>query len=132
MISKELLSEVFEENVISIDYTIDNNLTFTSYDNMWSGEYTKHVINIYELAHKCKEWAYKLGYNLISGMADTAYDGDSCIPEYSMVCIVNLRCGHHSYNSKFDKEDWSLDYEFGADTEPYAIFKACQLVLENK
>jgi hypothetical protein len=109
MISKELLSEVFKENVISIDGTIGNNLTFTSFDNMWSGEYTKHVINIHELAHKCKEWALSKNVSIESGLPYKT----------------------RATSAVFDSNEGFLE-GFEAETEPMAIFQACQWILEQK
>lgn len=104
--SKELLSEVFGENVTKIGNTVGNNLTFETFDNMFSGEFSNHVINIYELAHLCKEWASE--YLLSSYM-----DGGKIWWCYS---------NHINYSH----------LNIDADTEPEAIFKACQWIFDNK
>ena len=65
MITKELLSNVYDENVTSIDYITNNIVTFTSFDNMWSGDHRKYVVNIHEIAHECKKWAYSNGYEIL-------------------------------------------------------------------
>ncbi len=108
MISKELLSKVL-------------NFPFTSITNIQSGNnliaYTTYelpthkykFINIYELAYMCKEWAYKQDW------------------EY----IINT---HKTINGKlyrvwFEKD---TETEFFADTEPEAIFKACEWILTQK
>jgi len=64
----------------------------------------KTGINIYELAHKCKEWAKNHGYLLYS------------VPD---LCIVKT---------------FNLEYcvDFGLDTEIESIFRACQWILDNK
>ena len=65
-------------------------------------------INIYELAHKCKEWAALRQWNLQSAiymLDSTAY------------CEL---------------ADSSFKEVFQAETEPAAIFKACQWILDNK
>jgi len=56
--SKELLSEVLGYKVKDIVLSTENNLCFFSCN-------VEHRINIYELAHKCKEWAFNKGYELI-------------------------------------------------------------------
>lgn len=69
-------------------------------------------INIHEFAHKCKEWAWeKHRYKLKSGI----YIGSKTdITESEYVCT---------------------DYEEiveTANTEPQAVFQACQWILDNK
>ena len=57
MISKELLSEVLGHDDICNERIIQNKLLYMcKNDGMIDYEYE---YNIYELAHKCKEWAYK-------------------------------------------------------------------------
>lgn len=64
-------------------------------------------INIYELAHKCKEWANNKEFHL-----------------WSMQNECQLETFKSSHN---------LDIEhFMADTEPEAIFKACEWILKDK
>lgn len=81
MISKELLSEILHENRVTIkNLCISNNIliyvSFCSPNELNGTNYNEHLlndyhclkadiyqeINIYELAHKCKEWAIKKGY----------------------------------------------------------------------
>jgi hypothetical protein len=66
IISKELLSEVLGEKVREI-YKIGSNPNFGSNDLLYKyhrigGLYN---INIYELAHKCKEWGILRGYIIV-------------------------------------------------------------------
>ena len=107
MISKELLSEVLgltNSGIIDEIYQEDNLLYFCQLNK---------GINIYELAHKCKEWAYDKGWWIQSGLrgAGGAY------AEYGMY--------HESHPILID----SLGR---TDTEPEAILKSCQWILENK
>ena len=51
---KELLSEVLEVNICY--FAIRQNEVIYTYDDC------DDTINIYELAHKCKEWALSKGY----------------------------------------------------------------------
>ena len=65
--------------------------------------------NIHELAHKCKKWAYDIDEYLLESALD----------------YVNL------FN-RYACSDSEPDGIFTADTEPEAIFKACQWILDNK
>lgn len=103
MISEVLLSEVFNQEVRFIRY-VANNTYEIHFEKPIRLKYI--IINIYELAHKCKEWAIKYIANIGSG-----YDKDK---EFYW-CICN-----------------NGEFQFYADTELQAIFKACQWILDNK
>ena len=121
MISKELWievinpdfkSDVFKDGIIET-FELENNTLkvciFSESNNInckGTGLYTPYNINIYELAHKCKEWAIKYIANIGSG-----YDKDK---EFYW-CICN-----------------NGEFQFYADTELQAIFKACEWLLDNK
>lgn len=121
MISKELLSEVLKYpmevttnvtyyiSIISEPYFLDGNKTavYFNTDNVGLGVCK---INIYELAHKCKEWAFNKGGIDITSGKRLGLDGWECLV---FVGVIPCDC-----------------YE--AETEPQAIFKACQWILENK
>jgi len=102
LITKELLSDIFGFEIRKINPSIlDGNLYY----------YKKFVkckskINIYELAHKCKEWANSKGFDVLS----------SCNTDEK--CWVQL----HQYNTKLIG---SSKY-FHSFTEYKAIFKACE------
>ena len=107
MISKELLSEVLSSLTLLeiIDGKIDNNVYFKveEIDILQS-------VNIYELAHKCKEWAKRKEYTItmylhLDTVAITIY--------------------------KDSKKVFSTP-SMTVQTEPEAIFKACQWILDNK
>ena len=68
-------------------------------------------INIYELAHKCKEWAFSKGYE-VNCQRTLGY-------ENWVVEVVS----EEEY-VEFIKDD--------VPTEPEAIFAACEWVLENQ
>lgn len=109
-ISKELLSEVLEEKVLS--YIIKNNeifLQFHDYDD---------IINIYELAHKCKEWAKELEWTLQSGWNCRFMSKDYGHDDKGYYAILQ--------NKDFETR------EFKGNREPEAIFKATQWILDNK
>ena len=110
MISKELLSEVLP------DVTINENTEIEIFESEFNGTCLRvsnglkiFTINIHELAHKCKEWAFSNGYELVSG---ERYDDE-------VSCSV-----YKQYNQN------TPDYI--EKTESEAIFKACQWILENK
>lgn len=99
--SKELLSEVLSIDVIG-------NMKYSDYvlyvDIDVSTPTTRTVgINIYELAHKCKEWAFINGYTIWSN--------------FKLTQIQN------QYGS------YELEVK---GTEPEAIFKACEWVRKHK
>ena len=115
MISKELLSEVLNLNMWktdSLNISIDENKVYCN--GIFLGDLgyqqSSDVINIYELAHKCKEWAYKQGYSLKSEYA-----------EQSSYCGIYL------------KDDFSYEIDGSImRTEPEAIFNACQWILDKR
>lgn len=109
--SKELISEVLSKEVEEERFIDSNSLTYVN-----SGIYED--INIYELAHKCREWALSEGYIIEVGVHPTI---------------------------KKDRSDRDYFYKITTDrgqrliskfveiikTEPEAVFKACELVLEQ-
>lgn len=110
MISRELLSEVLGTKTIQMNPILENNnmvgyLVYGSQDTITQIRSNHKQINIYELAHKCKEWALKKGYILHSSL---------------------------STFTVMDKQDGISYYGNGFDNEPEAIFKACQWILDNK
>ena len=112
MISKELLSEVIKRNIINIKTSLDDYIINENIVRYWDDKSVVHFeINIYELAHKCKEWALKKGYpfNVLY-----RYDyWDRCEPKYD----IDL------YNHRKSFRD---------DIEYNAIFKACEWILQKK
>lgn len=120
-VSKELLIEVIKETitkhnmafseVLESCYIEDNNKLMINYKTT-HGIILGYIINIYELAHKCKEWAYKY-HKIIINSRTTSKTKD--INGYAEIIK-------------------SCDYLYGdyADTEVEAIFKACQWILDNK
>lgn len=115
-ISKKLLSEVLEYNVY--DYALKNTnvklnkITTSTLCNEPRIIGYEKGINIYELAHKCKEWLLSKGYSYLSGKDDIYERGKGC------VCSIG--------------STELLIKDFYANTEIEAIFKACQWILDNK
>ena len=110
MISKELLCEILEFNehwFVSTYYLEDNifNITAKSKINEKAIDYLEE--NIYELAHNCKEWAFN---NSIYGIGST----------FNEAWIYEI------------DEDEFINVQFKGKSEPEAIFKATQWILDNK
>ena len=107
-LTKELLNEVLEDTVISIwhvnKYTNELHYNTTNYPD------SSIAINIYELAHKCKEWVYKNGYVIQSGR--------DVLTESQFIARVMKKS--------------LVQYDGIAQSEPEAIFKACQWIMEQK
>jgi len=103
MISTEVLSEVLGFEVSHCQMRGNNEVSIFKGGRTSASQF----INIYELAHKCKEWAMPM--YLVSG-----YDNN-------FFCSIN--------------KGWSDEVTpstFYGNTEPEAIFKACQWILDNK
>ena len=130
MISKELLSSVLGLTVVKGLELEGIVLWYKGIVNINNQPpYAKELnINIYELAHKCKEWAFEF-----------RFDNKPTNNRYYM-----QRSG---YEDKFNVEKQKrekLGYmtltfgclghtkTFYADTEPEAIFKASEWILNNK
>lgn len=110
IISKELVCEVLDidERLCRLDKLIDNTLFFYTLNN--TGEY-QHYINIYEFAHKCKEWAWLEGNELVSFKVNRIGEW------FCTIQILDIHVKRIVFQGK---------------TEPEAIFKACQWLFENK
>lgn len=123
MISKELLSEVLEleDDIISIE--LKGNIVIwvagVPFETTMIPSCTG-AINIYELAFKCKEWALNKQYSLHSGY-------DKLVNKYDVYVNLLLFGDDESTIG-----GWDTKIYFIADTEPGAIFKACQWLLDNK
>ena len=104
MISKELLSEVLSAKVekFYIDGTV---LKYYASVDLIIG--ISQSINIYELAHKCKEWAYNKGYVIFS----------------------SVQLNGWAVFIQTDKDGIIVSFE-GIEHE--AIFKACEWIRTNR
>ena len=115
MISKNLLSEVLGVNCERVyngiwqDYPKSNQLS-SDIKFKYVGHETLEYINIYELAHKCKEWAFKKGFEISSSKR---------VEEGGRYIAVTW---------KGFAEAKPMEIEA---TEPEAIFKACQWIYDN-
>ena len=106
MISKELLSEVLELkiNLVEIDEARNKVFYYCNQFGRMTGE-----ISTFELAHKCKEWAFDKGFVLKSYKKQGAFSG--------------------TYHYAIDINDKIC--EWLANTEYEAIFKACEWIMEQ-
>ncbi len=109
----ELLSEVLNRRIRSVEH---NNGELVEYydedenfgDGLWIDDF-----NIYELAHKCKMWAYSLDeYVVESGLSN----GEAYANIY----------GRYSCSDS-EPEETMVE-----DTEPEAVFKACEWILREQ
>lgn len=108
MISKELLSEVVG---LCCGVKCIRNSEVVYWFNC-IGEVREGSINIYELAYLCKEWASKHHYSVMSGWEMTHWGG-----AYRVAVFRN------SDNILFSMST--------VKTEPEAIFRACEWILEQ-
>lgn len=121
MISKELLSKVFNRKVRT--FTIVDNIVYYKYEDIYYGGISgieDEEINIYELAHECKQLAVSKGYSLYSGY-------DKLINKYGVYVNLLLFGDDESTIG-----GWDTEIYFIANTESEAIFKAYQYIMENK
>ena len=105
IISKELVYEVLGD--LQEDETIlESRLHLKTLH--FKTEYGEDTINIYELAHKCKQWAYKQGFLI----------GSNCRNGVTVTDINTYTILNH----------------FDVDSEDFIEFeiKACQWLLDNK
>ena len=103
--SKELISEVLSKEVEEERFIDSNSLTYVN-----SGIYED--INIYELVHKCKEWAKLKHFIDIDSHSGCARWGAEAV-------------SHNGRPSVF------YEQVFIGRTEPEAIFKACEYILKE-
>ena len=114
MISKELLREVMGIHIAHCsECKAGGDLFYTDTDG-------GHYINIYELAHKCKEWATENKYTILTeNMYPNGYfayvlSNKESIENYGYLC-ENKVIKDIPHNK----------------TEPEAIFKACEYILNS-
>lgn len=138
MISKELLSEVLGYRVANFSH---NGLTngeigknFMLHINPKQREdrpsscvIAKESINIYELAHKCKEWAHKKEYYVNSGQMDR-HSGKNSNKWFATIFNPYGKIGEERSGSLYGRE---MTRTIFADTEVEAILKACEWVLKD-
>ena len=112
-ISKKLLGAVLPSlrNIQKNYYEEEDDKYFVYDDFGW------HEYNIYELAHKCKEWATKKGYEV-----------DSSLLLQKKGALTGYVTLSHQEEAVFVGEDGYVK----ADTEPEAVTKACEWILKEQ
>ena len=150
-VSKELLSEVLGYAVSSIYIAPNGNFIEAQ------SKYRDERINIHELQHSCKEWAYRQ----IIGKTGTYFNGCGRSQQHQMynINIITSKYDKDLYMCTIDNgKDLNCNLEFYgltgrdnhpktcfnvkankvrelrwyADTEPEAVFAAAQWILDNK
>jgi len=122
MISILLAEAVLDQNSrISTVQDSGNDVTFYGKESEFLGTY-----NIYELAHKCKEWGKQEGFQI-----------SSCIPIVAdedgyQIFHKNYQAYIFIFTGKDESPRQVLFPSFIGGIEPEAIFKACQWILDNE
>ncbi len=112
IISERLLSELTGTNITSVYYHKKHGWKYTTYterNNGWTSSSDIPLPNIYEIGFKCKEWAYKNGYILVSFFDEGGF------------CRV--------FHTKLDDDLQLIDE---CKTEIESIIKACEWILNNQ
>ena len=125
MIPKYILKEVLFYNEKYKDQTeitrLVPNKNYIEYTSEVTGNPYNYIthdkINIYELAHLCKEWAVNLSPNK---HALSSYPRWGDIRNYKKTNGSYYICQHLVSGVQFE-----------AESEPEAIFKACQWILDR-
>lgn len=113
IISKELLSEVLGYIPFKIQSMQNSGEDVITLILLNEDGTVRSYQNIFELAHKCKEWAYKNGYILNTEMKESHITHNLCYK----VSIIPTEYANYSLVSNREVE---------------AVFAACQLILDNK
>lgn len=108
--SKELLSEVLGIEKISKDTVRQHGKWIQFFSEDTKDDYS---FNIYELAHRCKEWALEQGYTFTVSTGNTN------------TLVEVLR------NDAWTEEHPETVFISMEQEEPEAIFKACEWILEQ-
>jgi len=108
MISKKLLSEVLNKRCSKVGMF---GSIYIEYTWMSSPYYVDSKINIYELAHKCKKWAYDKGWLLQ-------------VRTGKKLSVIDI------FNS--ENRELFIRKQVSCNTEPEAIFKALKWIVETE
>jgi len=126
ILNKELLSEVYGFKILKLKRLDDIrilNMEFCGWAVICEDSDNDFLItSLSELATKCKEWAYNKKLTLITWNENIHGFGE-------WQCIV---CKRTSVNATSKINQGRVHFEFGIATEPEAIFKACQWIIDNK
>ncbi len=111
MISKELLSIVFGHEITNVLIISNSYISISKVAKKQT--LTTTSFNIYELAHRCKEWAFNSGFSI----------------------TVYKTLGYTTYTAEIHCDEGTIVILDSLSTEPEAVLKACEWVLgtlENK
>lgn len=131
-ITIKLLSEVLKRQVEIIDIDeckcmirnstyFDNEQIGIIYQYLYGNKEIRFM-TIYEFAFKCKEWASKKEYQIISGLSDEQAYRKEHEKAYSKVLWCEGDDIHREYK----------DMIFVSHSEQQAIFDACEWILKEK
>ncbi len=128
IISKELLSEVLGVSVEGFELLDDKDKPFNSaffivdcFDNV-------PFISVHEVAHKCKELARK---NLFSYMNIGTISETRSVLDLRTKFNFGISRGYSCRVVTLDERHQTLYTTKCFETEPEAIFKACQWIYDN-
>lgn len=110
-ISKELLGNTIGKEIK--EFVIEKNELRYILENDSNTIPELYYINIYELAHKCKEWAYNQGYMMKI--------------ENHYLNSIQIQIRKPTANSMY-KEPWKKTFE----NEIEGMIYVCQWILDNK
>lgn len=113
IISKELLSEVLDSDIYDKGMKSEKILEYaTNHTESIAVERFRNI-NIYELAHKCKKWAFEQGYDIDSFVAGCDIVESNTRKKVFEIIEQDRRTKKRMYN-------------------PENEIKACQWILENQ
>ena len=120
MISKELLSIIMCAKIER--FRILNNIAHIYYIN----DEQEYFISVYELSYRCREWARNNDYE-VSACKPIVQDDEG-------KAVINY--WYKAYIHKFELGTYSgpeqiLKFDINCSSEPEAIFKACEWILEQ-
>ena len=122
-ISRELLSEILKLEVVKHSlYNKRNNtfnITYMQSDDSLKANWMP--VNVYEFAFKCKDWAFKKGYEIHSNFREVV----AIFKEVRKIENV----GHFKRLPLLSWEE--IEYERDTNTEVEAIIKACEWILSE-
>ena len=131
MISKELLSEILGIEVTTVRDDIKSTpdrLYYETSDADTHRAFSPSIpfISVYDLAYRCREWAMTEGYQ-VSACRPIVQDDTG-------VQVINY--WYKSYIFKFEIGSYGppeqiLNFDVNVRSEPEAVFKACEWILND-
>lgn len=125
IISKELLSEVMQLNILEVGEVDDCYLSFKYY--ILDDDCIDACINIYELTNKCKQTAYNLNKGVTNKYNYYLWSGIDHNGKWN--CFATEFNSFDEFSTCIEQNILPYIYQ---NTEYEAVFSACQWILENK